>query len=71
MARPKGTPNKITRELREMVRDALEQEGGVELLRQWARDKPEVFSKLLVRCLPQAVEAEVGGDTRVQFSWKQ
>ena len=71
MGRPKGSPNRITTELREMVMAALEQEGGVELLRRWAREKPEVFSKLLVRCIPQAVRAEVDGDTRVQFTWSK
>ena len=49
MGRPKGSPNRITNELRELVQEALEQEGGVDLLRRWARDKPEVFVKLLVR----------------------
>ena len=69
--RPKGSQNKITRELREMVQEALEQEGGVDLLRRWARDKPEVFVKLLAKCIPQAVEAEVAGDTRVEFTWSK
>jgi hypothetical protein len=54
--RRKGTPNRITGELREMVLTALSELGGVEYLIQMGHDRPEVFVRLLARCMPQAVD---------------
>ena len=52
-----------------MVREALERAIRLELLRRWARDKSEFCPKLLVRCLRQVVEAEVGRGTGVSSTW--
>ena len=54
--RGKGTPNRITGELREMVLTALSELGGVEYLIRMGHDRPEVFARLLARCMPQAVD---------------
>lgn len=67
MARPKGVPNKITTELRTMVIEALEAEGGVDVLRRWCREEPAVFGALIRRCMPQAVEASVADDSVVRI----
>jgi hypothetical protein len=55
--RKKGTPNKITASLREMIQTALSEEGGVSYLRRIARDEPVAFCGLLGRILPLQVEA--------------
>jgi hypothetical protein len=55
--RKKGTPNKITSSLREMIQTALSEEGGVSYLRRIARDEPVAFCGLLGRILPLQVEA--------------
>ena len=50
--RPAGSGNKGTAEVREMVRQALELEGGVEYLRRCARTQPMGFMSLCAR-LPE------------------
>lgn len=50
--RTKGTPNRVTRALRESVLEAFEQSGGVEYLVRVARDDPPTFCKLLAKLLP-------------------
>lgn len=57
--RPKGVPNKVTIELRDMIRQALDAEGGVDYLRWASRSKPESFMSLLGRILPTKIEGEV------------
>ena len=59
--RQKGTPNKINRELRMMVLEALDRAGGADYLYQQAKTKnPTAFMALLGRILPSEVKAEVG-----------
>lgn len=59
MGRPKGAPNRMTREMREVVREAFEKAGGVEYLERLARDRPEVFVRLLSKLIPQAHQLEL------------
>ena len=56
--RQKGTPNKMTRTLKETILGALEAEGGVDYLRAVARDNPTVFCALLAKVLPLTVADE-------------
>ena len=42
-----------------MVRQALDEEGGVEYLRQVARDHPQAFLSLLGRLIPAEFKAEI------------
>jgi hypothetical protein len=48
-----------------MVLTALSEVGGVEYLVKQANENPEVFCRLLSRCIPQAVEVKVEDDVRV------
>ena len=50
--RKPGVPNQLTRELRDLIRHALEAEGGVEYLRWAARNQPTAFLSLLGRLIP-------------------
>ena len=52
--RPKGEPNKITREVKEMILQALEQAGGVDYLVQKAKDPRTAgpFLALVGKILP-------------------
>ncbi len=54
--RKKGTPNKITKELKEMVLQALDDVGGVEYLKQCAADNPTAFLTLVGKVLPLQVK---------------
>lgn len=52
-----GVPNRINKELREMVLGALESVGGQGYLEEQARkSKPEAFLRLVGQCLPRDVK---------------
>lgn len=67
--RQKGTPNKITRALKDMILEALHEEGGVAYLREQAREQPAAFMALVGKVLPLQISGEHGGPVRVQFEW--
>jgi hypothetical protein len=57
--RPKGATNKVTQELKEMIREALEGAGGVDYLIDKAESHPAAFLALVGRILPLQVNADV------------
>lgn len=57
----KGVPNKATAELKAMVLQALEEEGGVDYLRWASREQPASFLTLLGKILPTQVTGADGG----------
>lgn len=59
--RVKGTPNKITTDLREMALAALDEAGGKTYLLNQATTNPNAFLSLLGKCLPKDVNATVSG----------
>jgi len=63
--RPKGVPNKVTRDMREMVWQAFEQKGGVDYLVDHADQNPRAFMALLQKMLPQALEVDPADGARV------
>jgi hypothetical protein len=56
--RQKGTPNKVTAELKTMILDALDGAGGVEYLEGLAQSHPPAFASLLGRVLPMTVSGD-------------
>ena len=66
--RKKGTPNKVTGDLRQMVRDAVSAEGGTAYLREQARENPPAFLALLGKCLPKELEVSVPDGITVRWS---
>lgn len=67
--RQKGTPNKMTGALKDMVLEALEGAGGVEYLKGRAKDNPAAFLTLVGKVLPLQVTGEGGGPVKVEASW--
>ena len=59
--RPKGTPNKDTALIRDMVCTALSQIGGVEYLARVAETHPGPFLALVGKVMPVQVTGEGGG----------
>ena len=57
--RKKGTPNRVTGEVRAMLLQALEDEGGVDYLREMARKQPVAFLSLVARLIPSELRASV------------
>lgn len=56
--RQKGVPNKINRDLKEMILGALDKAGGVDYLVQQAGEKPAAFLALVGRVLPMTVAGD-------------
>lgn len=59
--RPKGASNKVTREIKEMVLQALDEAGGVEYLKTQAVVSPTAFLGLVGKVLPLQVNADHSG----------
>jgi hypothetical protein len=56
--RVKGTPNKITKELKQMVLEALERKGGTDYLMAQADANPSAFMTLLGKVLPMTIAGD-------------
>ena len=67
MARPKGSPNVLTKTIREGVFEAFAELGGKEWLKGLAKDDPRSFAGLLAKAMPPQVEGSGGGPVVVQI----
>lgn len=56
--RPKGSVNKITSDVKEMVLSALAQAGGVSYLYEQARENPKAFLSLVGRIIPTQIQGD-------------
>lgn len=65
--RPKGVQNKVTREVKQMILDALDMAGGVEYLAAKAESHPAPFLALVAKVLPLQVTGENGGAIQVSL----
>jgi hypothetical protein len=65
--RAKGTPNKVTRDLKEMIMAALDEAGGKDYLLARANDPVTMnsFLTLVGKCLPKEVTGANGGPIEV------
>jgi len=57
--RAKGTPNKTTAELKEMILKALDNAGGETYLTTQAHANPQAFLTLVGKILPKDINANV------------
>jgi hypothetical protein len=57
--RPKGARNKLTRDIREMIRAALDKVGGVSYLVKQAESNPTAFLTLVGKIIPAQIDATV------------
>ena len=67
--RPKGSPNKNTAAIREMIERALAKAGGIDYLVRQSDENPVAFMGLIGKVLPMQVDAAVTGEiiARVVF----
>lgn len=64
--RTKGTPNKVTGEVREMILGALDEAGGQDYLLEQARSNPQAFLTLVGKTLPKDVN--LGGGLKLEVN---
>jgi hypothetical protein len=67
--RQKGTPNKATADIKEMVITALTGVGGPDYLMRQAEQNPVAFLSLIGRVLPLQVTGENGAPIAYSFRW--
>lgn len=53
--RKKGTPNKLTGQVKEMILEALDRKGGADYLERQADENPVAFMTLIGKVLPMTV----------------
>lgn len=63
--RQAGTPNKMTRTLKEMILQALDDAGGVAYLQRQAEENPGPFLALVGKVLPLQVSGSDGGPIKI------
>jgi hypothetical protein len=74
MGRPKGSKNKVSGQLREMVLRALDGAGGVDYLIRQAETSPSAFLALVGKVLPLQLTGQDGKDlipSTITFVFKQ
>ena len=61
----KGVPNKITKELKDIIRGALDDAGGQGYLTRQAEENPNAFLTLVGKIVPRDINANVHVDVNV------
>lgn len=64
--RQKGTPNKVTADVKAMVLDALDRAGGVAYLLTQAQTNPNAFLTLVGKVLPMTLAGDPDNPVAVQ-----
>lgn len=57
--RQPGTPNRVTRDVRQAIQVAFDRLGGVDYIERLGRTDPKTFVPLLSKIVPQKIEADV------------
>lgn len=65
MGRPKGSANKTTAAVKDMIIAALDKAGGIDYLYIQSIENPKAFLSLVGRVLPLQVTGEGGGAIQV------
>jgi hypothetical protein len=68
--RSKGTPNKTTAALKDMILAALDRKGGIKYLVEQASTNPTAFLTLVGKVLPLQVDAEHSGEIVAQVVFR-
>lgn len=67
--RPKGSKNKATQAIKDMVLGALEAKGGQEYMERQADENPNAFMSLIAKILPTQVTGDDGGPVQVDAKY--
>ena len=64
--RKKGTPNKTTTVVKDMIIIALEESGGVNYLKEQARKNPAAFMSLVGKVLPLQITGDAASPVEIR-----
>jgi hypothetical protein len=68
LGRPKGTPNKVPSDLRDIIMQAFDRLGGIDAMVKWGTKNPDSFySNVLMRILPKEVHSRLDGNHSVSI----
>lgn len=67
----KGKPNILTRDIKEMILDALNHAGGAEYLYMHALDNPKAFLALVGKALPMTVTGDPNNPVGITVNIRQ
>jgi hypothetical protein len=59
MGRPLGSPNKVTKDMKDTINKTFTTIGGAPAYAEWARANPSEFYAHWLRLLPKQIEAEI------------
>lgn len=59
LGRKKGTPNKLTRTIKESIEAAFAKVGGPDYLARQAEENPQAFMTLLAKVIPTQIAADL------------
>jgi hypothetical protein len=65
--RRRGTPNRVTADLKDMAIGALAAEGGIEYLRKVARENPAAFLAFVGKFVAKEIDAKVSASVRLEI----
>ena len=68
--RAKGTPNKVTADVKAAILEAFEMAGGAAYLARIADEKPETFCALLGKVLPMTIGGGEGASGKLTVRWE-
>lgn len=63
LGRQKGTPNKLTKTLKEMLIASLDDVGGREYFKRQAEENPNAYMTLIGKLIPNELKAEIDAKT--------
>lgn len=73
--RQKGTPNKLTRSVRDAIARAADELGGPDRLVEWAKEDPKnehaFWVQVYPKLLPLQLTGEEGGPIKHIFAWAE
>ena len=67
--RKKGTPNKLTGAVKDMVLQALGNAGGVDYLEKQAKENPTAFLTLIGKVIPLQVAGDQDNPVALEIRW--
>ncbi len=65
--RKAGVPNKVPAYIKDMLRQALEDEGGKEYFRKLSREEPSSFASLVGKLIPSEINIDANVKQRIMM----